>query len=325
MVLLGAGKLRATSGGELIAKGKLDQKNIATAEFRSETIELTNVQLTELRALFKKAGLKTQPHEELLHAPEFIGRLKKLAEAAGGDAPSPKTPDITHLIDIGNRSGNEQLKLLHDNKDRLIKEIAEWQAHGSLIAKRQPHWVRLTALLNFATDLPVAAEVRPEVKALEEHRGLLADPDPVPGIIDKLAAALRKELNIVHAACQAEYEAGHEILDDAPNWKELTPEQRHDLLDAAGVRVLPKIAVGTPDEIVETLRQSKLSEWKALRDAIPTRFDNALEAAAKALEPEAVAVSLPSATIRNEDELKGWLKEVEHRIRAKLKDRPVIV
>ncbi len=242
MVLCVGGQLRASSGHEPIPKGKLDQRNIVTAEFRSETIELSNVQLTELRGLFKKAGLKTNPHEELLHAPDFINRLKKMAEAAGGAAPLPKVPDLSHLIDIANRAGNEQLKLLHDNKDRLQKEIAEWQKHGELIAKRQPHWIQLGALLNFAVDLPVAAEVRPEVKAIEDQRGLLANPDPVPGIVDKLTAALRKELNTVHAACQAEYEAGHELLDDAPNWKELSPEQRHDVLNDGGVRVLPKIA-----------------------------------------------------------------------------------
>lgn len=325
MVLFGGGQLRAVAGHEPITKGKLDQRNIATADFRCETIKLSNVQLSELRGLFKKAGLKTNPHEELLHAPEFISRLKKLSESAGGEPPLPKCPDISHLVDIGNRAGNEQLKLLHDNKDRLLKEIADWQKHAELIAKRLPHWSRLTALLNFAGDLAVAAEVRPEVKAIEDHRGLLADPDPVPGIVEKLATAFRKELNTVSSACQAEYDAGHELLDDAPNWKELTPEQRHDLLGANGIRVLPKIAVGSPDEILETLRHSKLSEWKALRDALPTRFDNALEAAAKLLEPEAQPVSLPSATLKSEQDLKEWLLAVEKRIREKLKKGPVIV
>ncbi len=79
------------------------------------------------------------------------------------------------------------------------------------------------------------------------------------------------------------------------------------------------------DEILETLRHSKLSEWKALRDALPTRFDNVLEAAAKLLEPEAQSISLPSATIKTEADLKEWLGEAEKRIRAKLKDGPVIV
>jgi len=49
MVLHSCGQIQARSGSEMVAKGKLDQKNIATTEFRVETIKLTKVQLIELR------------------------------------------------------------------------------------------------------------------------------------------------------------------------------------------------------------------------------------------------------------------------------------
>ena len=110
-----------------MAKGKLDQKNIAAAEFRVETITLSKVQLIELRGLFKKIGLNTQPNQESLHAVEFLSRLTKLAEAAGGDAPLPKCPDTSHITDMANRVGNDQLKAIHENKDQLAKQIADWQ------------------------------------------------------------------------------------------------------------------------------------------------------------------------------------------------------
>jgi len=35
-----------------------------------------------------------------LHAPEFLNRLTRLAEDAGGEAPLPKCPDTSHLTDI---------------------------------------------------------------------------------------------------------------------------------------------------------------------------------------------------------------------------------
>src|SRR5439155_24120257 len=75
MVLCNAGTLQARSGAEPIAKGKLDQKNIAAAEFRVETIILSKVQLIDIRGLFKKLGLKTQPGQESAHAPEFLSRM----------------------------------------------------------------------------------------------------------------------------------------------------------------------------------------------------------------------------------------------------------
>ena len=93
IVLFNAGAIQARSGAEAVPKGKLDQKNIAAAEFRGETVTLTTVQLIELRGLFKKIGLNTHPNQESLHAIEFLNRLTKLAESAGGDAPLPKSPN----------------------------------------------------------------------------------------------------------------------------------------------------------------------------------------------------------------------------------------
>jgi hypothetical protein len=61
IVLSSAGVLQARSGSEPIVKGKLDQKNIAAAEFRVETITLTKVQLIAIRQVYKAIGLNTQP------------------------------------------------------------------------------------------------------------------------------------------------------------------------------------------------------------------------------------------------------------------------
>jgi hypothetical protein len=325
ILLSNAGVLQARSGTEPIPKGKLDQKNIAAAAFRTESVKLTAQELVAIRGPYKKVGLNTASGQESTHAPEFLSRMKVLAEAAGGDPPLPKLPDTSHLADIADRVGNDQLKAIHDNKDRLGQEIADWQKRRELIAQRQPRWHQLTALLNFAGDLPVAAEVRPEVKAIEQNRGLLADPDPVPGMADKLTAALRKALNEAHAACRAGHEKGMTALEAAPTWQQLTPEQRYDILSRQGVRQMPAVAVGTAEEILDTLRQTRLSELSAVCDALPTRFNNAQAAAAKLLEPKAQAVSLPGGTIKTEDDLRAWLAAAEARIRAKLKDGPVIV
>ena len=114
-------------------------------------------------------------------------------------------------------------------------------------------------------------------------------------------------------------------LEATPAWKQISQPQRYEILGANGIRVLPTIAVGTTEEVLDTLRHTKLSELRAISDALPTRFSNASAAAAKLLEPKAQHVSLPGGTIKNEDDLKSWLAEAEDRIREKLKDGPVIV
>jgi hypothetical protein len=328
VVLVQAGTLRAISGSgakEMIPAAKLDQKTIAAVEFRCETVTLSKVQLIELRGLFKKIGLNTQPNQESSHAVEFLGKLTRLAEAAGGDAPLPKSPDIAHIADLANRVGNDQLKAIHDIKDRLAQQILAWETDRDLILQRLPHWKQLEALLKFAADLPVAAEVQPEVNAIERDRKLLGNPDPVPGMVEKLTGALRAELNEVHSRISDDHEARMAALTESSTWKQITQPQRHEILNANLIRALPKVAVGTTDEILDTLRHTKLTELRAISEALPTRFSKAAAAAAKLLEPKAQHVSLPGGTIKNEDDLKTWLSDAEDRIREKMKEGPVIL
>src|SRR5262249_8706011 len=149
------------------------------------------------------------------------------------------------------------------------------------------------------------------------------DPDPVPGLIDQLTQALRDKLNQAHSQCTQLQTAGRETLDTSPIWKQLKPEQQETLKAEHQLDGVPAIAVGTTEELLQTLHQPKLLESKNLGDAIPTRFGQALQAAAKLLEPKAQAVKLLGATIKNEDDLKSWLLATEETIREKLKDGPV--
>jgi hypothetical protein len=324
-VLSNAGILQARSGTEAIPKGKLDQKNIPSIEFRVESITLSKVQLIALRGLFKAMGLNTQPNYETVDAPKFLDRMARLAEDAGGETPLPKRPDTSHLDDLCNRVGNDQLKAIHDLKDTLSQEISEWQKRKARMEERQPHWATLQALLAHASDLPVASEVLPEVVAIERDRSLIHDPDPVPGMVDKLTEALRKAINESHSACATAHESGLMGLEASTPWQRLSPEQRYDLLSKHGVRQIPPIAVGTTEEVLDTLKRTKISELKAICDALPTRFSNTQAAAVKLLEPKAQEVTLPGGTIKNEDDLHSWLSSAEEVIREKLKNGPVIV
>ena len=83
--------------------------------------------------------------------------------------------------------------------------------------------------------------------------------------------------------------------------------------------------LGTEQEILSALRSSSLSERLNLLDAVPQRFARALEEASRLLEPKAVRVTLPSATIKDEVELDAWLDDVREQIAEKLKDGPVIL
>ena len=83
--------------------------------------------------------------------------------------------------------------------------------------------------------------------------------------------------------------------------------------------------MGTTEEILETLGKTKLSEMREISFALPTKFSNALAAAAKLLEPKAQTVTLKTATIKDDRDLKSWLADTEQRIREKMKTGPVIL
>ncbi len=325
MVLVGAGMVQARSGSETLTVKKLDRKNITAVEFRQESIKLTTVQLIGIRSVFKNVGLTTLPGQESADAPEFIARMRSLATDAGGNPPLSKYPTTTHLDDLANRAGNDQLKAIFDAKDQLTKEIGDWRKRKELIAKREPRWRDLKRLLDHGADLPIAATVRPEIDAIGQNRCLLADPDPTPGLVDRLTQALRDALNEVHCRCKTAYQGGLAALDAAPVWQKIAPDQQKQIIAQHQLEDLPGIAVGSTEEVLGTLNTTKLKEWSNLCDALPTRFANALAAAAKLLEPKARPIKLPSGTITGDDDLKAWLGAAEQYIREKLKDGPVII
>jgi len=68
-----------------------------------------------------------------------------------------------------------------------------------------------------------------------------------------------------------------------------------------------------------------LTDRRNLLDAVPQRFTRALEEASQLLEPKAVRVVLPSATIKNAAELDQWLADVREQVEEQLNQGPVIL
>jgi len=68
-----------------------------------------------------------------------------------------------------------------------------------------------------------------------------------------------------------------------------------------------------------------LTDRRNLLDAVPQRFTRALEEASRLLEPKAVKITLPSATIKNAAELDQWLADVREQVEEQLNQGPVIL
>jgi len=114
-------------------------------------------------------------------------------------------------------------------------------------------------------------------------------------------------------------------LVDSETWKKIDGAQQKQILADEGIDGLPDLSVGSESDLIGTLEQTPLPAWKTKTDALIQQFARAAIAAAKLLEPKTQRITLPSGTLRNDDELKAWLDKVEKQIREKLKDGPVIV
>jgi hypothetical protein len=229
------------------------------------------------------------------------------------------------LEDLSHLSGNEQLLALHDQRDALTNQAAQWQTRRELIQQRLPRWETLAKLYNFAATLPVADEVKPQIDAVRENRSLIVDPDPVPPLCDTLNQALREELVKLHATYCATYAEQLAALTSTDAWQRITDEQRASILAAHSLGQKPTIAVGTEKELLDTLGRGSLADWRTRRAALPQRFSDALMEAARLLEPKASRVKLPGATLTTEAEVDQWLAKTRAVIVAKLEDGPVII
>jgi hypothetical protein len=275
--------------------------------------------------IFQKAGVACKPNEEALAAGEFLRELKRRAQQAGGDAPLPPRPDTRHLDDLAAQAGNEQLASLLTVGDQLVQQAQAWDAAATLAAARLPRWQDLQKLLGHAANLTVTAEVRPQVEAIVEQRCLLAEPDPVPPLCERLTQALREALGQAHEAFRQTHEQEMQRLAESELWTKLPEDQRRRILRQQGIGAVPEIRVGTESEVMATLGKMPLGTWHDQGDALPTRFDKARLEAAHRLEPKALSVKLPAATIKTAEDLDLWLDVIRDKILDRLKEGPVII
>jgi hypothetical protein len=324
-VLLVSGHLGARLHGQPARVADLDQKKIGQTELRVEQPVLTAVQKLKIKQIFQAAGHKFHPGDEAAAAPGFVALLKQQAQAAGGAPPAPTAPNPPILAELGGLSGNDLLLKLHDQADALKQDLADWQTTAKKIQTRSPAYILAGQLLAKASDLPGMDPQAKTLEAIRANRSLLDDPDPTATVLQTVATALRGALAGAQAHHAATLDAEQARLTAHPAWGALPESTRADLLRQAGAVAQALPATGTDAELLAALKQRDLRGWKDLADALPTRCAQALAAAIKAAEPKARRVSLPAATIHDEDEMEDWLDRARAEIQGALNQGPVIL
>ncbi len=214
---------------------------------------------------------------------------------------------------------------IFDRKSELEGWVDQWTKTADSISQRRAAWDRLRELHQHATGLPEAAEIATSVAAIEAQRALLNDPDPVPALTQKLTNALRGALTAVQTTITETFAERAAQLNASDAWKKLTPAQRDDLARVHQLTAPAVAPLATDEEILSAVRASSLAARRDFCDAVPARFIRALDEAARLLEPKAVRVTLPAATLKTEPELDAWLARARTVVAKKLRDGPVIL
>lgn len=322
--LLASGHLRALDAAHKAVDAKgLDRNKLTQASFRPESVTISPVQLIQLRKLMQDLGVPCQPQEELQKAMLLLEELKSRAAKAGGDAPKPATPDVAHLNQLEQLTGNSLLAQLHADKDKLLADAQAWQQASQAIDKRWSNWVQLTSLLVQAKELGPYAELAQEAQAVTEQRALLVNPDPVQKLLDKTTDLLRRSLNHHVQAFQDEYTTRLSALQADESWKKLAAADQTSLFKECGLEPAEIPDMSSASALEQALEDCPLAHWTDRREALGSRFEQARQKAVQLVTPKATQVQLPRRVLNSPDELQAWMDEVEKLLKKRLEQGPV--
>ena len=296
-----------------------------STDFRTESATINARQRLKLRSLFQTAGIDCKPNEEATAAGRLLSRLDELARGAGGDAPLPERPDTRHLSELQSMAGNEQLLGILDRHDVLAANVDEWTAAGALAGERLPAFGRLESLLRHAESLYVAKEVEPQIEAIVAGRRLLDASDPVPGLARTLVDALRTALVEAESRHHQAYETERQRLEGAESWRTIQPEDRDAILARLRIENASKGAIGTEQEVLESVDRISLDDWRTRTAALPQWFADARAEADRLVEPKTRHLKLESVTLRTPQDVKMWTRQTEQRLLEAVGHGPIVI
>ena len=317
--------ITATLNGQAIPLGQLDQNKIAKAEFRVEHATLSVGDRLVLRKLFQALGLSCKSGEEAVRAAEFLSGLISLAGAAGGDAPAPVAPATVDIEDIQRLVGNEQLVAIKAKATDWEQCIKDWTTTRDLIATRLPPWRIVERLAKHAGATAEAKATLDQIEAIRSQRLLLETSDPVNTARQSLASLLRDAVQKSHAAHEKAFTDAVAALAENTVWTKLTAADQDSIKAAVGLTPPAKPNVTTDEALADTLDRKPLSSAQAEIDAIAGRVNQAIERAARLLEPKVQTVTLERATLRDAAEVNAWIERQKTTLLEKLANGPVLV
>ena len=325
LALLAGGFLRATRSGQAMTAKDLNQQQIGVTDFFREGVIVSAAQRIEIRKVASAMGLPAKSGEEAEAVVVILERLQSEAQAAGGEAPLPAQPDTAIVRELRELAGNRQIVGVAEKSDTLIDHHKDWSAYGEAKQERLPDWHRLERLQHHARTLPVATELTPQMEAIRLQRSLLTDPNPLPPLLNKVTAALRKTVSEAHGRLRKERDREVTKLEKSDHWLKLEPADGVRILVSNGLSPIPDLAIGTDEALMDCLEDVGLQGWDDRLLALKPRVDRAREEAARLLAPMAVTVRPTPATLNSRKDVEDYIQQLREQLLAQVDEHPVII
>ncbi|MBW3578771.1 MAG: BREX system P-loop protein BrxC [Actinobacteria bacterium] len=326
MVLLATRHIRAAQDGVALSGPKqLEPRQIGKTTFYKEEEPPTTSQRMAVRGLLATADIPYENSQEQTQIPALLQKLLDLASDAGGAPPLPEPPDTSHIEALQSLAGNQQFREVADDHEQLKKNLNDWRAAARRREERQKEWAALEALLHHGRELDVTAEIAAQQDAIRDDRQLLDDPDPVRPLLDAITDPLREAVTAAAEQLRSHHDEVIADLEASDEWRHLGDDDWAEIIAEVGLQRPGDIDVSTQDKLLAVLNDAPLSSWKDRTEVVRARAKRARELAAKKLEPEAVRVTLDSATLKSKDDANSYIADVRQRIMQHIDDGHTVI
>ncbi|MEJ7828171.1 MAG: hypothetical protein WKF91_08250 [Segetibacter sp.] len=210
-----------------------------------------------------------------------------------------------------------------EEQEDLKTKITDWQKNAVTINEREPQWYLVSELVNFANgDME---HLKLEIEAIRENRLLLQEPNPVEPKLVELTDKLKEALNQLKSSYIRLYDVKMNDLQHTEYFDKLSPEQKHSILAKHQLLAKPEIKSLDAHGLLLQLQKASLYTWDTKIAALPGQFQSALEEAIQLAAPKAKTYSLPRTTIKTNDDIDTYLKELKIELEALLKESNSII
>ena len=86
-----------------------------------------------------------------------------------------------------------------------------------------------------------------------------------------------------------------------------------------------KGAIGTEQEVLESVDRISLDDWRTRTAALPQWFADARAEADRLVEPNTRHLKLESVTLRTPQDVKTWTRQTEQRLLEAVEHGPIVI